>query len=258
MAKETPYFIVQSVDRAFSIFNVFIREKRPLGIPEIAEEVKLHKSVVHRLLATMKEHQLLEQIPETGKYQVGPKAFEFGSVYMNNQLIEEGRRFLPSLAEETGEQAHMAILNQGSLLYVVNQSTPKSLLVHAPVGMRNPINTTALGKVLLAWMDEERAIGILQSQEMVVRTPKSLGTVDAFMEQLKQVRINGYAVDDEEMSLGHRCIAAPVRDYTRDVIAGISIGGSIRTISEERCVELADTVIKYAAAISERLGYRFA
>lgn len=256
MTKESPYFIVQSVDRAFSIIDVFIRKNKPLGIPEIAEEVKLHKSVVHRLLATMKAHQMLEQSPETGKYSVGPKAFEFGSIYMNNELILEGRRLLPGLTEEAGELAHMAVLNQGSLLYVIHQGSPKSLLAYVPISMRNPLNTTAIGKVLLAWMEEEKAVQLLRSGEMERRTEHSITDVDAFLAELRVVAAKGYAVDNEETRLGDRCVACPVRDRTGEVIAGISVSGTVRSIPEERIQEMAETVGKYAAAISERLGYR--
>ncbi|MDF2720489.1 MAG: Transcriptional regulator IclR, partial [Paenibacillus sp.] len=255
MTKENPYYIVQSVERALMIVDVFIRKNKPLGIPEIAEEVKLHKSVVHRLLATLKAFQMLEQSPETGKYTVGPKAYEFGSIYMNNPLIMEGRRLLPGLSEETGELAHMAILNQGSLLYVVHQGVPKSLLAYVPVGMRNPLNTTGLGKVLLAWKDEAEARQLLQAQGMEKRTEKSITDIDAFMSELNAVKSRGYALDDEETKLGSRCIAFPVRDNTGAVVAGISVSGTTRTIPEEQIEETASIVRNYALAISERLGF---
>jgi DNA-binding IclR family transcriptional regulator len=255
MTKGNPYYIVQSVERALMIIDVFIRKNKPLGIPEIAEEVNLHKSVVHRLLATLKAFQMLEQSPETGKYTVGPKAFEFGTIYMNNPLIMEGRRLLPGLTEETGELAHMAILNQGSLLYVIHQGSPKSLLVYVPVGIRNPLNTTALGKVLLAWKDEAEVRQLLQIQGMEQRTEKSITEIDVFIAELSKVRVQGFALDNEETKISSRCLAFPVRDNTGMVVAGISISGTIRTIPEERIEEMAAIVRNYALAISERLGY---
>lgn len=250
---DAPYYIVQSVDRAFTIFELFIRERRPLGITDVAEEVKLHKSVVHRLLATMEAHQLLEQQPDTGKYQVGPKCFELGSVYANNSLITEGKRFLPELAEKTGEKAHLGILHQGTVLYLLNQESPKSMRVNTPVGVRKPVSTTALGKVLLAWMDEAQAAHILHTEGMPASTPSSIRTVDAYLAELKRVRERGYAIDNEEMSVGFRCAAAPVRDHTNQVIAAISVGG--RSFDEGGMDSLAGLVCDYAALISERLGY---
>lgn len=253
MKKEnTPYFIVQSVDRAFSIFELFIRERKPLGITDVAEEVKLHKSVVHRLLATMEAHQLLERSSD-GKYQVGPKCFELGSVYANNLLIIEGKRFLPELADKMGERAHLGILHQGTVLYLLNQESPKSMRVNAPVGVRNPVNTTALGKVLLAWQNEANAIDILHTQGMPVSTEHSIRTVDAYLAELKQVRERGYALDNEEMSIGFRCAAAPVRDHTKEVIAAISVGG--RSFGPDDMERVAHAVCNYASLISERLGY---
>lgn len=252
---ETPYFMIQSVDRAFTILAVFIKERRPLGISEIADEVNLHKSVVHRLLATMKEHQILEQQPDTGKYEVGPRAFELGSIYMNSGLFTEGKRYLPELAEKVGETAHLAILQQGSVLYLVNQVSPKPLMLNAPIGVRNPVNTTALGKALVAWKSEEEVRELLQYYGMVASTANSIDTVPEFLYELAKVREHGYAVDNEEITLGHRCVAAPVRDQTGDVIAAISVGGSLRTIPPERTEEVAELVINYAGVISERLGY---
>jgi DNA-binding IclR family transcriptional regulator len=254
MKKEnTPYYIVQSVDRAFSIFELFIRERRPLGITDVAEDLKLHKSVVHRLLATAEAHQLLEQNPETGKYQVGPKCFELGSVYANNILITEGKRFLPELAEKLGEKAHLGILHEGTVLYLLNQESPKSTRINAPVGVRNPVSATALGKALMAWLDEVQALDILHKQGLAVHTPKSIRTVESYMEELKQVRARGYAIDDEELSVGFRCVAFPIRDHTSQVVAAISVGG--RSFGTDSLESVAEVVRDYAVLISERLGY---
>lgn len=234
---------------------MFVKERKPLGITEIAEEVNLHKSVVHRLLATMKVHQILNQDPETGNYEVGPKAFELGTIYMNSSLFNEGKRFLPELADKVGETAHLAILQQGSVLYLVNQVSPKPLMLNAPIGIRNPINTTVLGKVLVVWKQEEEVIDLLHTYGMVISTPNSIRTVSAFLEELRRVRDNGYAVDDEEINLGHRCVSAPLRDQSGEVIAAISVGGTIKILPPERTEEVAEMVRNYAKVISERLGY---
>lgn len=256
MSKDnSPYFMLQSVERSMMIFEMFIRERKPLGITEIAGEVKLHKSVVHRHLATLQSFQMLEQLPETGKYQIGPKAFELGSVYMNNNLIMQGRRFLPELAEKIGETAHLAILNQGSVLYLENQESPKSLRMYAPVGVRNPLSTSALGKVLVAWMDEQQVTDLLNAYGFPRRTHKSIQDMDTFLAELKRVRERGYAVDDEENLLNFRCVAAPLRDHTDRVTAAISVGGDIRIISPDKTEQIAAVVKSYAVAISERLGY---
>ncbi|MBP1992466.1 IclR family transcriptional regulator [Paenibacillus eucommiae] len=249
----SPYFLVQSVDRAFQIFKLFIQERKPLGITEVAQALKLHKSVVHRLLATMQSHQLLEQVTETGKYKVGPMAFELGSVYMNNSLMAEGRRVLPQLAEETGGLAHMGILQQGSVLYLINQEPMKSMRMNAPVGVRKPLSTTALGKALLAWKEEDEVKRLLQEQDIAVSTPHLIPTIEASLEELRKVRETGYAVDNEEMAVGFRCIAAPVRDQTGEVIAAISMGGRIALT--ENLEKIADLVVNCANLVSERLGY---
>lgn len=255
MDSKTPYFVVQTLDRAISIIDLYIRERKPLGVTEVAAELKIHNSIAHRLMATMEHRGLLEKVAESGKYNVGALAFEFGAIYMNNRFVAEGKRLLPELAEKVGGSAHMAVLNQGMVLYLVNQEAPKSLLQNAPVGVRNPVNVTALGKALVAWMEPEQADELLKAQGMAVRTQHSIRTVEAFQEQLAEVREKGYSVDNEELVAGFRCVAAPVRDHTQEVVAAISAGGTTKMITTENVEQVADLVKSYAAAISERLGY---
>ncbi|MDF2721136.1 MAG: IclR family transcriptional regulator [Paenibacillus sp.] len=252
---KSPYFVVQTLDRAISIMDLFIRERKPLGITEVAAELNIHNSIVHRLMATMELRGLLEKVAESGKYYVGARAFEFGAIYMNNRFVTEGKRLLPELAEKVGGSSHMAVLNQGMVLYLVNQEAPQSMLLNAPIGVRNPVNVTALGKALVAWLEPAYVAELLRANGMAVRTPHSIQSVDTFLEHLAGVREKGYSVDDEELVLGFRCVAAPVRDHSNEVVAAISVGGTSRTITPEHLEATADLVKSYAAAISERLGY---
>lgn len=255
MDGKSPYFIVQTLDRAISIIDLFIRERKPLGVTEVAAELQIHNSIAHRLLATMEYRGLLEKVADSGKYYVGALAFEFGAIYMNNRFVTEGKRLLPELAEKVGGSAHMAVLNQGMVLYLVNQEAPQSLLLNAPVGVRNPVNVTALGKALVAWMAPEQVTELLKAHGMAVRTQQSIRTAEAFLEQLAEVRERGYSMDNEELVAGFRCVAAPVRDHTKEVVAAISAGGTTKMITTDNLEQVADWVKSYAAAISERLGY---
>lgn len=255
MDSKPPYFIVQTLDRAISVIDLFIRERRPLGVTEIAAELRIHNSIAHRLMATMEYRGLLEKTADSGKYYVGAMAFEFGAIYMNNRFVTEGKRLLPELAEKVGGSAHMAVLNKGMVLYLVNQEAPQSLLLNAPVGVRNPVNITALGKALVAWMEPEQVAELLKTHGLAVRTQHSIRTAEAFLAQLDEVREKGYSVDNEELVVGFRCVAAPVRDHTKEVVAAISAGGTTKMITMENLEQVADWVKSYAAAISERLGY---
>lgn len=251
--KPLPYNIVQSVDRAFSVFGLFILKRKPLGITEIAQELELHTSVVHRLLSTMEAHHFVEQLSDSSKYQIGPKAFELGAVYMNNSLIMEGKRFLPELANKTGKMAHLGILHEETVLYLVNQVPHESIRMLPQVGIRKPVSSTAAGKILLAWLDEEQVSTLIKNQGLSISTPNSIRTIDEFFTELVKVREQGYAVDNHEMAMDFQCVAVPVRDNTGNVIAAISIGG--RKISLDSMDEIVDILLSYSEAISERLGY---
>lgn len=255
-SQDAPYFLVQSVDRVLNILQVFIEERGPLGVTEVAARLQLHKSVAHRMMATLMHHGYLKQNRDTDKYVVGAKAFELGSVFTNStSLIEEGKLMLAAIVGETGLKAHLSVLENGSVLYLANVDQDKAKQMNAPVGQRSPIHVTALGKCLLAWLPEEQIAEIMDGYDFVRKTNKSIGSFTEFVQQLQQARERGYAMDDEESVLGMRCIAAPVRDFTGKVIAAVSISGTSKLIQTSAAGELAGTVQRGASELSRRLGY---
>lgn len=255
-SQDAPYFVVQSVDRVLNILQVFIEERGPLGVTEVASRLKLHKSVAHRMMATLLHHGYLKQNSDTDKYVVGAKAFELGSVFTNStNLIEEGKLTLASLVGDMGLKAHLSVLENGSVLYLANMDQDKAKQMNAPVGQRSPIHVTALGKCLTAWMPEEQIVEVMANYDYERKTNKTIGSFPAFEQELRQVRERGYAVDDEESVLGMRCVAAPVRDYSGQVIAAVSISGTSKLIASGAVEELADKVKLATDDLSRRLGY---
>ncbi|PYI53459.1 IclR family transcriptional regulator [Paenibacillus flagellatus] len=253
-AKEAPYFMIQSVDRTLSILQSFIEERRPLGVSEVARKLQLNKSVVHRLMLTLLSHGYLEQLKNTDKYMVGPKAFELGSVYTNStNLVDEGKKILIELVDRVGFTAHLAILEKDSVLYMVNVEPDHLKYLFGAVGQRRPVYNTALGKCLTAWLPEEQVAKVLEHCSFEKTTEHTIGSFEEFRKELERVRQLGFAVDNEESSYGVRCFAAPVRSKDGDVIAAISTSGY--GVAEEKMNELGFTVKSLASQLSRRIGY---
>lgn len=256
--KDSPYFMIQSVDRTLQILELFVTERKPLGIKDIAERVKLHKSVVHRMLATLQAHNFVEQNPESSKYQIGLKAFEVGSVYMNTtNLITEGRKLIIDLVDQLGFSTHMAILNEGTVFYLVNQEPPNKMRIQPPMALRAHIYNTALGKCLTAWMEPDKVIELLEKQKFNSShmTEKTHTEPATFLAELQTVRERGYALDDEEGQIGYRCLGVPIRDHTREVVAALSVTATTGELTYENIGKQAEVLKKYAYAISQRLGF---
>lgn len=252
--KDSPYFMVQSVDRALAVLQSFIEERRPMGVTEAAKRLGLHKSVVHRLMLTLQHHGYLEQVRDTEKYMIGPRAFELGAVYTGSTtLVDEGNKMLMQVVEEIGMTAHLGILEGQSVLYLVNVEPDHFKYLFGAVGQRKQIYNTALGKSLTAWLPEEKTVALLADCSFEKKTSTTIASVEEYMQELERVRENGYALDNEEAVVGMRCASAPVRGRMGDVIAAISVSGY--NISYERINEIGRKMKGLAAQLSRRLGH---
>ncbi|RAV22375.1 hypothetical protein DQG23_05375 [Paenibacillus contaminans] len=252
--KDAPYYMIQSVDRTLSIQQCFIDERRPLGVSEVARKLGLNKSVVHRLMLTLLSHGYLQQVKNTDKYMVGPKAFEFGSVFTNStSLADEGKKILIELVDRIGFTAHLAILEKDSVLYLVNVEPDHMKYLFGAVGQRRPIYNTALGKCLTAWLPEEQTVKIMEGCMFEKMTDHTITSLEAFLKELERVRQLGFAVDNEESNYGVRCFAAPVLNQDGDVIAAISTSGY--GVAEDKINDMGITVKSLASQLSRRIGY---
>lgn len=256
MEETKPYFLLQTLEKALVVLDQFIIERRALSITEVAAKLKLHKSIIHRLMATLCYYHYLEKEPETDKYRVGQKAFQLGTAYMNmSSLIEQSQASLTEMVNESGNDAHLGVLDQGSVIYLLNLEPARSYRNYTSFGTRNMVHFTALGKCLAAWKNENEILAIIKKEGMPTRTPHTITDPKLFLEELQQVRQQGYAVDYDESLMGARCLGAPIFDYSGGVVASISMSGSKETIPEKQMKEMIRILKKHARLISIRLGY---
>jgi len=247
---------VQSIDRAFEILETLAVEREGLGVTEIGKRVGLHKSTVHRILNTMAERGYIEQNQETGAYRLGLKFIELCSLYLNNvELKTEAQPYLRNLSALTGQPVHLATLVDKEAVYIDKIEHYSSIRMYSAIGKRIPLHCTAVGKVLLSDKSPGYIRKLLGEDELTAYTPKTLTDLEQLLEEINRVKKLGWARDDEEHEVGIRCIAAPIYDYRRQIIAAVSTSGNKNIISPDRDEEIALYVIKAASDISKRLGY---
>ena len=248
---------VQLLDRAITLLDV-LSAASPLGLlpHEIALRSGLHKSTVHRLLSALQNHRLIEKEAKTGKYSLGLKLFELGvKAVPNVNLREHARTYLERLVFETGETAHLCVLVDHEILYLDKVESPKTIRIASSVGGKNPAFCSAVGKVMLAALPETELNNLFRRHKLVAYTRHTIVTPAQYKAVLEQVRENGYAVDNEEREEGLRCIAAPIRDHTGQVIAGLSVAGPAFRLSSTGDQVMAKLVMSIAAELSATLGY---
>jgi DNA-binding IclR family transcriptional regulator len=244
---------VESVRRALKVLRCFGLDRPELGVTEISRQLGMHKSTVYRLLSTLQEEGFVYQV-DGNRYRLGWKVFELGvSVPAWQAIRQPVLRVLESLVGETGETAHLAILDEREVLYVEKVEALRSLRMPSAVGRRVPVHCTALGKVLIAGLEDGELSAAIYSSPLKAFTGNTITDPDRLREEIAHVRRQGYAVDREEIEDGLMCIGGPVVDDEGRTCAAVSISGpSPRILSHlERH---ADAVQHACHSLSRELG----
>ncbi|MBO1511179.1 IclR family transcriptional regulator [Metabacillus bambusae] len=250
--------IIQSVDRALRILELFDDRENELSITEISKRMNLHKSTIHSLLKTLQSHRYIKQNEENGKYSLGLKLFERGNYVIENMdLRTNARKYLESLAFQTKNTVHLVILDGQEGVYIDKVEGHGVTVLYSKVGRRVPIHTSAVGKALVAFKNDREIENILTNYEYTKRTDKTIMNNEEFLSELQSVRHNGFAIDNEENEPGIFCLAVPIMDHTNKVIAAISMSLSSAKAKDEIINEYKTLLKETGEQISVSLGYGY-
>ena len=254
---ERPTYRVQVLERAVDILQVLSEDSRELTAGEVADRLSLHKSTIHRLLTVLDQHRLIRRNADTGRYALGLRLFEFGTRAVRGlRLRDQAQPHLDQLARETGETAHICVLDRGDMVSIAYAEGPRSLRMPATVGRRTPAYCSAVGKAMLAFVSEAALDTVLLEGPLRACTSKTVVTRAALLEDLRQTRTRGYSIDDEEIEKGLRCVGGPIWTYTGEVVAAMSVAGPTFRITKSRVPAVARAVVATTRALSSELGYR--
>lgn len=213
---DVPAGTVQAVTRALLLLEL-LADGGPLPISELAHRSGLPLGTAHRLLATLSDRGYVRQDADR-RYLLGTALLPLG--HAATRLV--GRRALPflrELAQVTGETVNLAVLEDDHVVYLAQAPGSHRMRMFTQVGRRVLPHSTAVGKVLLAWHDEEQLHHLIARLGLPERTPRTITSPVAFRAELRATRERGWGVDDEEEELGVRCLAVPVGAGPRPVAA---------------------------------------
>lgn len=253
-------YLVRPVAKALDILGAFDYEHQELGVTELAHKLSLHKNNVFRLLATLETRGYVEQEKKSGNYRLGLKTFEVGNVFLHRLGIRRpARPIIEELVRRCNETACLAVLDRLGVVYISIFETAHPVRVVPRLGHRLPACCTASGKVQLAFESQDRLEDLFGDRPLPKLTEKTITDFDRLREHLAEVAHQGYAVDNEELEYGVCSVAAPVRDYSHRVVAGLGLSCPVSRFSADRNQkELVPLVKEAAAKISQRLGYEIA
>lgn len=248
--------IIQSVDRAFKILDLFNELNPELKVSEISSKLSLNKSTVHSLLKTLKEHDYVRQDPDSGKYSLGMKLVERSNFLMNSIDVRSiAKQSLVELSMETSLAVHLVILDGQTGVYIDKVDSPTAIIGYSRVGRRVPIHSSAVGKVLVAYQAEEVRNETLKHYDYKKQTEKTITNAKDFEEELQRVLRKGYAIDAEENEPGVTCLAIPIYDHSGRVTAAVSISAPSTRFSGEQIHPVISKLKQTGETISRKLGY---
>jgi DNA-binding IclR family transcriptional regulator len=245
----------QVVDRVVDILEAFLWLGPQLGVSELSRALGLKKATTHRLLGSLRRRDFVAQDPITRRYRLGIKLWELGS-RATSQIgwVDRAQPFLQQLTDQTGETAHLAVLDDGEVLYIDKVESTHSLRMPSQVGRRLPAHCTGVGKALLAHLPAVDVASIMTRRGMARFTHHTITNLGALQADLTEVRRRGYSIDDEEIEDGLRCIGAPVRDHSGRVVAAVSIAGPASRLPDSDLPRQGALVLAATRAISTALG----
>jgi IclR family pca regulon transcriptional regulator len=254
----------QSLERGLAILSALASGPTPLGISDLAREVRLSRSTAHRYVSTLTKLGYLDQDPSTRKYRLGPRVLDLGFSAINSlELRDIAAPHLQELSDETGHTVNMAILDDVSVVYIERcraaQQGQREIDLNLHVGSRLPAYCTSLGKVLLAYLPSARRRELLDRVEFVQRGPNTIMSKTALSAELARIRDSGVAVSNEEMAFGLRSMAMPVRTQSGEPVAAVNLAVHRSLMSmEDLVLRLSPILQRTVDEISRRLGHHSA
>jgi IclR family KDG regulon transcriptional repressor len=255
--REKVNYTIQAVSHALDILESFTKTEDELGVTELSKRLGLHKNNVFRLLATLEHRGYIEQNKSTENYRLGPKTLQIGAIFIEQrECRRQARPILENLMAATGETAVVAVLRGNKVIYMDSVETTKTVRAVSRIGAMLPAHCTAVGKAQLSALSSAEIQRLYPESSLPSLTDKSIKTIDFLLADLKRTAERGYAVENEECDLEVKSLAVPVRDFAKNIIAGIGIVAPAMRIADDRVEkELVSLVQEAGSALSAKLGY---
>lgn len=247
--------IIQAVDRALRILDLFDEYERELKITEISQRMGMNKSTIHSLLKTLQLHGYIEQNQENGKYRLGMKLFERGNHVVHGLDIRRiAKKHLLDLTMKTGQTVHLVILNGREGVYI-DKVEGKGAVLYSRIGRRVPVHSSAVGKVLAAFAPPETLTAMMNGYEYTPHTANTITDQDRFLLELDRVRQRGYATDNQENEPGIFCVAVPIMDHSGHAVASMSMSSPISGLEDDQFENHLRLLKQTAQNISREMGH---
>jgi IclR family acetate operon transcriptional repressor len=248
---------VQSLDRGLRLIEQIARAGRNgVSLTDLALQVELAASTVHRLLGTLEAKGYVRRDPQLGRWYVGVQAFAVGNAFLvSRDLVAQARPHMQRLMETAGETVNLAVDDgEGAAVYIAQVESMQAMRMVVLLGSRPPIHSSAVGKAILSWKSDADIARSLAFDGLRRLTDHTLTTMTELSANLAEARRFGYACDIEEHTVGLHCVASAIFNESGIPIAALSLSGPKARMPNERLPEFGALVRDIAAAVTAELG----
>lgn len=244
---------VPAASQVLAILGYLARQAEPVYAASLARELALPRSTTYQLLTTLMDGGFVVHLPEEHRYGLGVSAYELGSGYTRQAPLQRlARAPLASLVGRTGQSAHLAVLSDREVIYILEERAPGRAPLVTDVGVRLPAQLTASGRALLAAMPPQHVRALFPSpSEFVLRNNNGPRSFSALLRLLVETRRRGYATESSEVTDGFSSIAAVARDHAGHPVAALAVTYPNHEISPD-----PNTVLHAAQELNRRIGDR--
>ena len=239
---------IQALDRALDVLDC-LTQSNGMTLTEIAVELEQSPATIYRVLSTFEARQVVEVDVATQEWFIGSAAFQIGSAFLRRtDVVERARPLMRELMEETGETANLGTEVKGEVMFLSQVETTASIRAFFPPGTKSPLHASGIGKAILAHAEHSSIEKYVTQKKLETFTDKTISDEIELRLELKKIKDQGYAIDDEEKNMGMRCVAAPIFNFYGEVIAGISVSGPSQRLSQD-CIKSVCRIVKKKAAL---------
>jgi IclR family acetate operon transcriptional repressor len=246
--------IIQAVDRAIDVLEV-LAKGGSMTLTDIARVMDQSPATLYRVLSTFQARGLVENDQLTQEWSVGASTFRIGATFLRRSNVTvRAQPAMRHLMEVTGETSNLGIEKSDMVMFISQVETHESIRAFFPPGTQAPMHASGIGKALLGTFSESRLHRYLQNAPFERFTPQTIVTREELLAEVHQIRDLGFAFDNEEKSVGMRCIAAPIVNFQGQAVAGISISGPSHRVTPEKVAQFAALVRSAGDEVSRSLG----
>lgn len=247
---------INSTEKVLWILNRLGGTPYEMGITELANEMEMSKSGIHKIITILQEGGFIVQSSVTKKYSLGPALLRLGSIYTEQKKIYDiSYPIMRAISDITQETVSIGLREGNDAIAAYRIESSKVIRLHRKLGTKYPINAGATGKLLAAYHDPKIIENILKTEKLEKYTENTIVDCEILLLEYEKIRKNGYAISDSEKHLGNFAIAAPIFDRDGKVWSCLSLVGLRENFTEKKIKLWTELLVNGAMEISYKLGY---